>query len=96
MLAVSLIIDAERRPDDLRALAQSIKEIVRSNAAVSVVSQPHRAPVISYHSQPIPIDVSMSLLPPEPSPSMAPAALPAAACPQPPRRQCPSRSWAEP
>lgn len=72
VLAVALIIDPERRPDDLRALAQSIKEIARSGAAVNVVSQPHRAPVISYHSQPIPIDVSMSLLPPEPIPKPAP------------------------
>jgi eukaryotic-like serine/threonine-protein kinase len=72
VLAVSLIIDSERRPDDLRALAQSIREIARSAAPVSVISQPHRAPVISYHSQPIPIDVSMSLLPPEPIPQ-APA-----------------------
>lgn len=71
VLAVSLIIDAERRPDDLRALAQSIKEIVHTSSGVSVVSQPHRAPVISYHSQPIPIDVSMSLLPPEPVPPAA-------------------------
>jgi hypothetical protein len=68
VLAVSLIIDAERRPGDLRALAQSIREIARSAAPMSVISQPHRAPVISYHSQPIPIDVSMSLLPPEPVP----------------------------
>jgi hypothetical protein len=68
VLAVSLIIDAERRPGDLRALAQSIREIARSSAAVNVIAQPHRAPVISYHSQPIPIDVSMSLLPPEPIP----------------------------
>src|SRR5688572_13627352 len=74
VLAVSLIIDAERRPDDLRALAQSIREIARSSAAVNVIAQPHRAPVISYHSQPIPIDVSMSLLPPEPIPP--PAAVP--------------------
>jgi hypothetical protein len=77
VLAVSLIIDAERRPDDLRALAQSIREIARSSAAMNVISQPHRAPVISYHSQPIPIDVSMSLLPPEPVPP--PAAVPAQA-----------------
>jgi hypothetical protein len=77
VLAVSLIIDAERRPDDLRALAQSIREIARSSAAVNVIAQPHRAPVISYHSQPIPIDVSMSLLPPEPIPP--PAAVPAEA-----------------
>lgn len=76
VLAVSLIIDAERRPDDLRALAQSIREIARSSAAMNVIAQPHRAPVISYHSQPIPIDVSMSLLPPEPSiPPPAPAPL---------------------
>lgn len=77
VLAVSLIIDAERRPDDLRALAQSIREIARSSAAVNVIAQPHRAPVISYHSQPIPIDVSMSLLPPEPVPP--PPAVPAEA-----------------
>jgi hypothetical protein len=77
VLAVSLIIDAERRPDDLRALAQSMREIARSNAAVAVIAQPHRAPVISYQSQPIPIDVSMSLLPPEPVPP--PAAVPAEA-----------------
>jgi hypothetical protein len=68
VLAVSLIIDSERRPDDLRALAQSIREIARSSAAANIIAQPHRAPVISYHSQPIPIDVSMSLLPPAPSP----------------------------
>jgi hypothetical protein len=72
VLAVALIIDPERRPDDLRALGQSIKEIARSGAAANVVAQPHRAPVISYHSQPIPIDVSMSLLPPEPVPTPAP------------------------
>jgi eukaryotic-like serine/threonine-protein kinase len=72
VLAVGLIIDAERRPGDLRALAQSIREIARSAAPMSVISQPHRAPVISYHSQPIPIDVSMSLLPPEPVPEAAP------------------------
>lgn len=72
VLAVSLIIDAERRPGDLRALAQSIREIARSAAPMSVISQPHRAPVISYHSQPIPIDVSMSLLPPEPVPQAPP------------------------
>jgi hypothetical protein len=77
VLAVSLIIDAERRPDDLRALAQSIREIARSSAAVNVIAQPHRAPVISYHSQPIPIDISMSLLPPEPVPP--PQAVPAEA-----------------
>jgi hypothetical protein len=71
VLAVSLIIDSERRPDDLRALAQSIREIARTSAAASVMSQPHRAPVISYHSQPIPIDVSMSLLPPAPVPTPA-------------------------
>lgn len=76
VLAVSLIIDAERRPDDLRALAQSIREIARSSAAVNVIAQPHRAPVISYHSQPIPIDISMSLLPPAPSPA-PPAVSPA-------------------
>jgi eukaryotic-like serine/threonine-protein kinase len=71
VLAVSLIIDSERRPDDLRALAQSIREIARTSAA-NVVAQPHRAPVISYHSQPIPIDVSMSLLPPTRPPSPPP------------------------
>jgi eukaryotic-like serine/threonine-protein kinase len=74
VLAVALIIDSERRPDDLRALAQSIREIARTSASLGVISQPHRAPVISYHSQPIPIDVSMSLLPPEPVP--APPAVP--------------------
>ena len=72
VLAVALIIDAERRPTDLRALAQSIREIARSAAPMSVISQPHRAPVVSYHSQPIPIDVSMSLLPPEPVPEAPP------------------------
>src|SRR5688572_19257661 len=71
VLAVSLIIDPERRPDDLRALAQSIREIARSSAAANIIAQPHRAPVISYHSQPIPIDVSMSLLPPQPVPPPA-------------------------
>src|SRR5688572_28824145 len=76
VLAVALIIDAERRPDDLRALAQSIKEIARTGAALNVVAQPHRAPVISYHSQPIPIDVSMSLLPPEPVAVPKPAPIP--------------------
>jgi len=79
VLAVGLIIDAERRPGDLRALAQSIRELTRSAAPVSVVSQPHRAPVISYHSQPIPIDVSMSLLPPEPVPQAPPIPREAAA-----------------
>lgn len=69
VLAVSLIIDAQRRPGDLRALAQSIREIARSSAPLDVLSQPHRAPAISYHSQPVPIDVSMSLLPPEPAPA---------------------------
>jgi eukaryotic-like serine/threonine-protein kinase len=73
VLAVSLIIDSERRPDDLRALAQSIREIARSSTAASIVAQPHRAPVISYHSQPMPIDVSMSLLPPAPEPARAAA-----------------------
>jgi eukaryotic-like serine/threonine-protein kinase len=72
VLGVSLIIDAERRPGDLRALAQSISEIARSAPPMSVVSQPHRAPVVSYHSQPVPIDVSMSLLPPAPAPRAAP------------------------
>jgi hypothetical protein len=80
VLAVSLIIDPERRPDDLRALAQSIREIARSSAAAAIIAQPpHRAPIISYHSQPIPIDVSMSLLPPAPSPPGAPAATPGVA-----------------
>jgi hypothetical protein len=78
VLAVSLIIDPERRPDDLRALAQSIREIARSSAAANIIAQPHRAPVISYHSQPIPIDVSMSLLPPAPVP---PPAISSAAAP---------------
>jgi len=82
VLAVSLIIDAERRPDDLRALAQSIREIARSSAAMNVISPPHRAPVISYHAQPIPIDVSMSLLPPEPSIPPPAVAMPPAAAPE--------------
>lgn len=63
ILTLTLIIDPERRPDDLRALAQSIHELAQAAA----VSPPQQQPVVSYHSsQPIAVDVSLSLLPPEP------------------------------
>lgn len=66
VLTLTLIIDPERRPDDLRALAQSIHELARAG----MVSPPRQEPVVSYHSsQPIAVDVSLSLLPPEPSPT---------------------------
>ena len=70
LLTLTLIIDPARRPDDLRGLAQSIHELARSGT----VPPPQQAPVVSYrNSVPVVVDVSLSLLPPEPA---APASAP--------------------
>jgi hypothetical protein len=69
VLTSTLIVDPQRRPDDLRALAQSIHELARGGTAPQ-----HQDPaLIGYPSgAPIAVDVSLSLLPPEPSPAGAP------------------------
>ncbi len=66
VLAVTLIIDAARRPDDLSALARSIDELVRP----AILPPIKQSPAVSYHSQPIAVDISLSLLPPEPAPRL--------------------------
>jgi hypothetical protein len=72
LLGVTLIIDPARRPSDLRALAQSIHELVPPGT----VPPPAQEPVIGYNdSQAFAVDVSLSLLPPEPAPSAAPVIL---------------------
>jgi eukaryotic-like serine/threonine-protein kinase len=64
ILTLTLITDPARRPDDLSALAQSLHQLARSG----IVPAPPPAPMIDYrNSQPITVDVSLSLLPPEPT-----------------------------
>jgi len=64
ILTLTLITDPTRRPDDLSALAQSLHQLARSG----IVPAPPPAPMIDYrNSQPITVDVSLSLLPPEPT-----------------------------
>lgn len=68
LLTVMLIVDPSQRPDDLTALAQSLGQLARANVPVGVP-----APAITYNSQPIQVEVSLSLLPPEPSVPPPPA-----------------------
>lgn len=65
VLSLTLIIDPERRPNDLIALSQSIHQLARRGAV-----PPLPEAVVHYHSAaPIAIDVSLSLLPPAPEPA---------------------------
>jgi hypothetical protein len=67
VLSLTLIIDPERRPSDLIALSQSIHQLARRGTV-----PPLPEAVIHYHSsEPIAIDVSLSLLPPAPEPAAA-------------------------
>lgn len=78
VLSLTLIMDPQRRPDDLRALAQSIQQLVPVRIAGMPGIGPLVTPTLSFTNGPssISVDVSLSLLPPEPAPQIAAPAAP--------------------
>lgn len=73
VLSMTLIIDPERRPHDLTALAQAIHQLARRGTV-----PPMPAPIVTYpRMESVPVDVSISLLPSAPEPvAAAPVIIP--------------------
>lgn len=72
ILSMTLIIDPERRPQDLVALAQAIHQLAQRGTV-----PPLPAPVASYpRMESVPVDVAISLLPSAPEPTAAPIEIP--------------------
>lgn len=72
-LSTALITDPAHRPSDLHQLAHSIHQLARPGTVPPPTSRPSNA---AFSMPPIEVDVSLSLLPPEPNAPAAPAHVP--------------------